>query len=533
MKFSGFKRGCDTERTRKEFSSAFRLTAMIITVIMLTSLIASCNKPTNTPVTSGTVSEAVSDIVSEQDSEAVSAEQSSEEFSSDENQSGSEADSGEQSQGSGSLASIETSSATSSMQPPPSRFKDLKGREIKLFIWGYSEAYSNTPNFQPFKKRMADIEEKFNCKFTIVAGPTETDFNPIWQSILAGDPIVDIVDTAGPHTLANPIKAGLYMDLNQFSVFDWRLPKWDKQFLSTTNFGGKQYVCGTVLEGPTKGLLNQVIIFNKRLVQEAGYNPNDLYKWQSQGTWTWAKFLEIADKISDLDPGNTWGTAGNDKLLYADLCVSNNTNYIIKTTKGIEFNAGEAKALEALAFYKELYQKGVMPETDSFSDAQLFLAGKVGFLPEYMERLQYPETYGAMVDDYGLLMFPKGPKATDYISAVDWFGGNAIPTGTENAQDIALVIDYMTDSTYASAAEANRAMVTARETYVRDEQSLVVFDMIETRTIISPTWLGEPVRGDWLSRLDAIKKGEITAADAVAQNKDNYAVTLKDVWDIK
>lgn len=430
------------------------------------------------------------------------------------------------------VTSLSTGSA-SKMPTPASRFKDLKGRKIKLFIWGYTEVYAKSAAWQPMAKRIAEVEKKFNCDFVVVAGPTETDFNPIWQSTLAGQPIVDIVDTAGPHTLANPIKSGLYMDLNQFSVFDWRQTKWDKPFLKITNFGGKQYVCGAVLEGPEKLLLNQAMFFNKRLVKEAGYNPDDIYKWEKAGTWTWAKFKEIAEKISKLDPGNVWGTVGNDKLLYANLVLSNGTNYILKTATGVSFNAGDPKALEAAEFYKELYQKHIMPETDAFSDAQMFTSCKVGFMSDYLERLRYPETYGKMVDDYGVVVMPKGPKATDYVSGVDWFGGYAIPTGTKNAQDVALVIDYLTDSRYASSAEANKAMNTARESYVRDEQSLYAFDMITTRTVMSPTWLSEPVRSDWLKRLDSIKKGEITAADAVAQNKDNYATTLKDVWAIK
>ncbi len=508
------------------YRALLRTAALAVIILMCVSVFAGCAKPTGSNSSQAGSSQAGSSEAVSESTGGSSVQESSEAAS----ESGSGAESTADSTAS-QITSSGGSSSSSSSSSTTSRFKDLNGRVVKLYMWGYSEEYAQTAGFQPFKKRIAEIKEKFNCDFKILSA-SDMYFDEIWQSTLAGDPSVDIMDTAGPHTLANPIKNGLYMDLNQFGVFDWRKTKWDQQFLKTTNFGGKQYVCGTVLEGPDKGLLNQAMFFNKRLVKDAGYNPDDIYKWQKDGTWTWAKFLEIAEKISKLDPGNVWGTVGNDKLLYADLVLSNGTNYILKTADGIVFNAGDPKALEALEFYKQLYQKHVMPEADAFSDAKLFTSCKVGFLPEYLERLRYPEVYGAMVDDYGVVMIPKGPKASDYVSGIDWFGGDAIPTGTENAKDIALVIDFMTDPTYATKADENKAMIAARETYVRDEQSLLVFDMILSRSVISPTWLSEPVRSDWLSRLTAIKKGEITAADAIAQVKDNYAQTLKDIWDI-
>lgn len=431
--------------------------------------------------------------------------------------------------------STQKGSAGSSTRAPVQvgeRFVDLKGRTVKLFMWGYSKEWANEAGKRAVK-RFAEIEKNFNCKFKVVAGPGETDFDPIFTSILSGAPSVDIVDTAGPHTIAKPIKGDLYLDLNQFGVFNWKESKWNKNANSVANFGGKQYVAYANLEGSEKQLLNAVLFFNKRLVKNAGYNPDDIYKWQKNGTWTWSKFEEVATKISKLDKGNVWGTVGNDKLLYDSFVTSNGTDWIKKSDKKIIFNAGDAKALQALNMYVKFYQNNVMPEDDSFSNPQMFLDGKVGFLPELLERLRYSNTYGKMKDDYGVVMFPKGPNAKDYVSTVAWFGGYAIPTGTKDAKSIAKVVNFMCDSHYPNKAEENKDTIVARESYVRDEQSLAIFEMVASRTYISPQWLAEPVRSDWLNRLSAIKKGDITAANAVAENKDNYANTLKDVWNIK
>ena len=415
-----------------------------------------------------------------------------------------------------------------------SKFMDLKGRTVKLFMWGYSKEWSNSvESGRLMEARYKDIGTKFNCVFKVVAGPSETDFAPINQSILAGVPSVDIIETAGPHTLAEPIKGGLYQDLNQFGVFNWKMSKWNKQVNDIGNFGGKQYIASANLEGSDKQLTNQVMFFNKRLVQSAGYNPDDLYKWQKEGTWNWTKYEEIATKISKLDPGKVWGTVGNDKLLYEMLTITNGCDYIKKDGKSISFNAGDSRALAALELYKRLYTNKVMPEDDSFSNAQMFLEGKVGLMPEILERLRYTNTYGKMKDDYGVIMLPKGPSASDYVSPLAWYSGYAIPKGAKDSKGLALIIDYMTESLYTNKAAENKAVTLARESYVRDAKSMEIFDMVASRTVITPQWLAEPVRGTWLALLTPIKKGETTAADAISKNSGEFSTVLKTVWDIK
>lgn len=73
----------------------------------------------------------------------------------------------------------------------------------------------------------------------------------------------------------------------------------------------------------------------------------------------------------------------------------------------------------------------VIPQEDSFNDYKMFLEGKAGFIPEYLERLQHKDGYGGMQDDFGLVMFPKPEGASSYISINDWFSGWAILTGVK------------------------------------------------------------------------------------------------------
>ena len=411
---------------------------------------------------------------------------------------------------------------------------DLKGRTIKIFSYGYTKEWATNTAVGRLQEQTFDkVEKELNCKIEILSGPADTDFDPIFTSILAGDPIVDIVNTAGPHTLAKPITTNLYMDLDQFEVFNWKESKWDNDTMEIAEFGGKQYVAFIDLIGDSAALMNNAMFFNKRLVKEAGYNPDDIYKWQENGTWTWAKFKEVASKISKLDPGNIYGTGGNGAVLYENLVVSNGTDYFLRSGDSVVFNGGNSAAMEAMKFYIELHQEGIMSDDDTSANSTQFIAGKIGFLPDVLERLQYSNTYGKMKDDYGVVMIPKGPQAKDYVSMFNWYGGYAIPTGTKDPAAVASVLNAICDSPYGSTAAANKAAIVAQETYVRDEQSLAVFDMVKTRTFTSAQWLGEPVRTQWLALLPDLKAGKLTPANAVSEHKDEYADMLKNTWAFK
>ena len=427
--------------------------------------------------------------------------------------------------------STSNSSQSASSGTKLSVVKDLKGRKIKIFQYGYNKEWATNTEVGRQQEELFDkVEKNLNCTIQIVAGPGDTDFGPIFTSILSGRPSVDIVGTAGPHTLAKPITTGLYQDLNQFAVFNWKGSNWDTDTMKIANFNGKQYAVFMKLEGYSEAMMNNALFFNKRLVQKAGYNPNDIYKWQENGTWTWDKFKEVAAKISKIEPGKIYGAGGNGYVLYDNLCVSNDSDWIIRTNDGVIFNAGEAKALEAGQFYIDLHKEGILSPDDSSANATQFIAGKLGFLPDVLERLQYSETYGTMKDDYGVVMIPKGPKAKDYASMFNWYGGYALPTGVQNPAEVASVINAISASVYPNKAAANKAATVAQETFVRDEQSLAVFKMVKTRTVTSAQWLGEPVRTAWLKLIPDIKAGNITLAGAVSENKDAFADQINGTW---
>ncbi len=410
--------------------------------------------------------------------------------------------------------------------------KDLQGREIRMFIYGFDRTWmENDINGQRTLNRFAEIEQKFNCTLKILSGPKDTTNEAIWATIIAGNPSADLVDGAGPHLIAQPVSNNLYMDLNSLSVFDWSDPKWNKGIMDLLDINGKQYGCTVVGDETSRYMLNNVMFFNKGLVQQAGYNPDDIYQWQKDKAWTWEKFAEVAEAVSKLSTADNqiYGSISNDLRLYSGLVTSMGARWISLDDRGVPvFSADTPEALEALEFYRMLFNKKIIPDSDEYNDQKKFTAGIIGFLPDYLDKVNNKTlNMAGMKDDYGIVLFPKYGPAEDYVSFVDWFGFWAIPTGIKDPGDIALVINYMTDP----IPDAPDPQVLF-ESYVKDEGSLDVFGMLKDRTVIIPTFMSNPVCRLWQGQLGLILRGTKTPAEALAEFKSQYEAEIAKAWDI-
>lgn len=429
----------------------------------------------------------------------------------------------------GNTSTLSSTSGTSTVKSENTTILDLNGRTIRFYIYGYDK--ENPVKSQADQKRedrLAEIKEKFNCKIEILTG-ADMVHPAIFQSIMAGSPVADIIDGGGPHVISSPLKSKCYIDLTTLGVFNLKDKKWDPLVIDALTFNGKTYGVMPVQQGIESIMFNQVLYFNKQLVKDAGYNPDDLYTLQKEGKWTWDKFEEIVVKISNLSAtkGTTiWGTIGNEGNLFNNLVFSNNTDWIKKTADGLKFDAGNPNSLEAINFYKNLYDKKGFPEAEANSDPALFISGKVGFMPDYLERIQ--KNYPKMKDDYGLLLMPKGPKATDYASQMNWFTFWSLPTGAKNPKDLAKVLDYFCNPYWDSETEVDEMTQTQMESYVRDKGSIDTLNMVFEKSKFSPISYEFAVSSAWYYEgLPLIKSGAQTPSGAIAAKQGEYDAIFK------
>jgi ABC-type glycerol-3-phosphate transport system substrate-binding protein len=170
----------------------------------------------------------------------------------------------------------------------------------------------------------------------------------------------------------------------------------------------------------------QALFYNKRLFREAGLDPNLPYDMQKAGTWTWAEFLNICKRLTR-DTNNdgrmdTYAMAADLSTEILDAIVSSNgATYVDKDpSTGKYVNAtGRPEFLEALQFAIRLKDEGVLkprPENSNWDWYKSeFIDGKVA--------MRIDESYIAcgdaieldgMKDDWGMVLFPKGPKSSTY-----------------------------------------------------------------------------------------------------------------------
>jgi ABC-type glycerol-3-phosphate transport system substrate-binding protein len=200
--------------------------------------------------------------------------------------------------------------------------------------------------------------------------------------------------------------------------------EWSAPVRDAFTRNGKTYAWGT---GHGRFTYQMLVFFNKRLFREAGIDPDLPYNMQRDGTWTWDNFLELCKQLTR-DTNND-GTIdvhamamGSDLEIHNAIISSNGANYIEVDSNGRFINTTTTPAFaEALHFARRLRDEGVLrpiPEPYTTWDWYLpeFMEGRVAMHVEPEWRSQQFQT---MRDDWGVVVFPRGPRVNDYVGFTD------------------------------------------------------------------------------------------------------------------
>jgi len=194
--------------------------------------------------------------------------------------------------------------------------------------------------------------------------------------------------------------------------------EWNQGVRNLFTFGGNTYGIGI---GYGQDLQELVLFFNKRLFREAGLDPELPYNMQRDRTWTWDNFLPIARQLTrDIDGDgiiDTWAMPADLSNEILDAIVSSNgANYVGRNAQGLFYNASTSPAfLEAVQFFMRLRDEGVMqgrPEGAAWDWYQsAFMDGRVAIMVEpHWRRGDLMN----MTDDWGMVMFPMGPRRNNF-----------------------------------------------------------------------------------------------------------------------
>ena len=227
--------------------------------------------------------------------------------------------------------------------------------------------------------------------------------------------------------LISAINNGLCYDLASLDCLDFSESKF------TDNLVHKKYTRGNKIYGMNsiQAETRTGVYFNKKVLREAGIDPESIYDMQASGTWTWEKFTELLALVQrDTDgDGNIdiWGADGQSALLEKAAVFSNGGEFVGKDSAGkYTYKLENPETLEGLKYATAIIKQYFAPMHLNNEGTQIwdyyrgaFGRGEYAFLIEDSYAGQKGQYLENMKGEYGFVAFPKGPNATDYTNV--WY----------------------------------------------------------------------------------------------------------------
>ncbi len=308
---------------------------------------------------------------------------------------------------------------------------DLGGMEIIIRDWWspYPDStYASEPQNayeESVEKYREEMMKKYNFKIK-EAGISD------WGN--AGSDFINYVTSGGDdnnyvftlhydENVNEAFLSGMMYDLSTLDCLDFSEEKFLRNKVHEKyTYGSSIYAFYSGYSEPRTG-----VYFNKQVLRNAGIDPDSIYEAQKKGTWTWDMFEKLMDKCQrDLDGDgvdDVYGLTLNETNMIEMAVASNGGAFIGKDKKGkFTYELESAETVEALKWCVEMFNKfdnhtSVDKSWDYYKEE--FKEGKAAFMVD----LGYvAENYGEMscTDfDMGFVVFPKGPKAKNYVSLFD------------------------------------------------------------------------------------------------------------------
>ncbi|TSB47867.1 ABC transporter substrate-binding protein [Alkalicoccobacillus porphyridii] len=313
---------------------------------------------------------------------------------------------------------------------------DLGGKTIKVVSWWDMEIDDSNPDNIARIENLEELKEKHNFEIEYVAIDYGEYQQRVTASLLAGEPIGDIVRLGKTYTVPNLVEQDLLWPIDEYTKNDNAFNQAVTNDLYTHNGRGYGFT-------EDKTNLVQGIFYNRTLMNELGMKP--LQEYVDEDNWNWDTFIETI-KEANVDRDNdgsidTWGLANRSVLERA--LASNNTSLTVEDQQNLD----DPATVEALEFLSEIATEELARPTeggDWTEPGQFFREGNVlmygGALWEF-------DGFQTDMPDYdlGFVPFPKGPSATEYHSYEGLFQALTIPKSVENPEQLLYIWERIND----------------------------------------------------------------------------------------
>ena len=341
--------------------------------------------------------------------------------------------------------------------PEPSTPSGEK-RKITIGVWWdfyYDSTHTDVLDDPSYAGNAADqlrweivdiVESKWNVEFEYVnltyTGITES----INTSILAGTPDCDVYlcdlgmgIPAAMNGLAVDLKTILPADSDIFT---------DQIVMSYLDLGDGKACLMKQVKGENVVEATYPLAFNKQMLEDANLeDPRDLYE---RGEWTWAKFIEYCQALTQDTDGDgaydQYGFAGFKEDTFLQLLMSNGATIASGTTEGLS----SAATGETLAMFYDMYNTykvcAPYPEADNGDVTRYqYRDGNIGFWPSAAwiaasnADYDWDGSVGSTLEfDTVYVQWPVGPSGNQETNKAKVTSGSFwfIPAGIENPEQV-------------------------------------------------------------------------------------------------
>ena len=336
------------------------------------------------------------------------------------------------------------------------------------------------------------------------------------------------------------------------------LEPWDinlsgEQWLSSVSdlmtVGGKVYGVMAGVEEP-----REVIFFNKQVLADAGIDYNEIYQLAATGQWTWDKFEQYMQKTArdtDNDGVNdVWALTGNGDRLTRACVFSNNGSFFDTNEDGkMVITADSEETLKGIAQRQDWNRYMVDRDQVEASDNWNWFEDywKEGTTAFYIGQAYEGPSKDSLMNtsgfDWGVVPFPKGPDAEDYLYGaignvavipVNCYDGETVAkienlyaqytapaAGTdpvEQAMSTFTFPDSSSEANYAAMYDSGHALAN-KALLLGDENTVLGETLFWNLDAGTPSEIVEAAREVWQFRCDVFNKVK-TRADL-----ENYLET--------
>ncbi len=312
--------------------------------------------------------------------------------------------------------------------------------------------------------------------------PTHRDLaSTVQQTVAAGD---DSFQLALPHCIrgvSDMLTSGSLYDWNELPYIDFSKDYYNRNFNDALSLGDKQYyaVSDYMIANPC------CILFNKDMITDFGME--DPYKLVYDGTWTFDKMYEMAEKAtvdingdSTMDVNDQYGITGLGNWILNCIPYACDIFLADKNDDGFELAYYSEKTIDII----EKFNKALNNDQSIYIWSYAYVNDKSvqinmdsgRSLFQWYPLYQIYDFRDSDVD-FGILPFPKYDEAQDNYYTNDWGSLMCIPASIKNPEMVAKVIDYMSYISQKTTIPAYYD-VTLVGKLSRDDDSAAMMDII-------------------------------------------------------